>query len=127
MSNSRDIRQTIEDVITELENDPQLAERLRNVLKPATTRSKVTTRQKRSSRRSPGAFDPFAAYSEGGEDGLRSSLSGLDVEQLKDIVAEHGMDQSKLAMKWRTERRLIDLIVKTVSTRSHKGDAFRSR
>lgn len=126
MSSSRDIRQTIEDVVEELENNPQLAERLRDVLKPATQR-KATTGKKSSRRRSPGAFDPFAAYSEGGENGLRSRLSELDVEQLKDMVAEHGMDQSKLAMKWRTDKRLIDLIVKTVGTRSRKGDAFRSR
>ena len=35
----------------------------------------------------------------------------LDVDQLKDVVAQHQMDRAKLAMKWRTPERLIDLIV----------------
>jgi len=51
----------------------------------------------------------------------------LNIEQLKDMVAEHGMDQAKLAMKWRTSDRLVDLIASTVAARARKGDAFRSQ
>jgi hypothetical protein len=47
------------------------------------------------------------------------------MEELKDIVAEHGMDSRKLAMKWKTPDRLIDLIVETVRERVTKGNVFR--
>jgi hypothetical protein len=35
------------------------------------------------------------------------------------------MDRSKLAMKWKTKDRLVELIVSTVASRARKGDAFR--
>jgi hypothetical protein len=76
------------------------------------------------SRRDPAVLDPFTTYAEG-EHVLRQRLEGLSLEELKDIVAEHGMDKSKLAMKWKSEDRLIELVVATVGSRSRKGDAFR--
>ena len=55
---------------------------------------------------------------------LRSRLSILTIDQLKNIVAEHGIDTTKLAMKWRTPERLVALIVSTVRGRLAKGTAF---
>jgi hypothetical protein len=81
---------------------------------------------KRTGRRQPGVLDPFAIYSADGEGGLRAKLADLDLEQLRDIVAEHGMDHDKLAMKWKTPSRVIDRIVEKVASRSSKGSAFRS-
>lgn len=51
-------------------------------------------------------------------------LAGLSVEELKDIVAEHGMDSAKLAMRWKKPAKLIDLIVAKVDARARKGYAF---
>jgi len=50
----------------------------------------------------------------------------LNIEELKDIVAEQGMDRSKLARKWKNKERLINLIVTAVESRMRKGDAFRT-
>jgi hypothetical protein len=80
----------------------------------------------RSGRRPPGPFDPFKVHADQGEPGLRSRLASLDVEVLKDIIAEHGMDHDRLAMRWKSSERLIDRIVETVVLRSEKGQAFRS-
>lgn len=78
-----------------------------------------------SGRRAAPVLDPFVVHREAGADGLRQQLSQLTVEQLKDIVAEHGMDRDKLAMKWKTSDRLIERITTTVVSRSQKGDVFR--
>jgi hypothetical protein len=78
----------------------------------------------RSAEAAAAALDPFAAYAEG-EPTLRARLGELSVDQLKDIVAEHGMDPSKLAMRWKTPRKLIDLIATRVRDRAEKGDVFR--
>lgn len=75
-------------------------------------------------RRPAGPFDPYEAYAEG-EETLRRRLGDCDLEQLKDMVAEHGMDHDRLAMKWKTPERLVDRIIDTVSARAHKGEAFR--
>ena len=57
---------------------------------------------------------------------LREQLSVLTVDQLKDVVADHDMDPSKLVMKWRTRERIVNHIVELAMSRSRKGDAFRS-
>jgi len=50
----------------------------------------------------------------------------VTLDQLRDIVAEHGMDNDRLAMKWKDSHRVIDRIVERVVDRSEKGSAFRS-
>lgn len=77
----------------------------------------------RGGRRPPGPFDPYEIYTKG-EDALREQLEACDVEQLKDIIATHGMDHDRLALKWKSPQRLIERIVETVVTRSRKGDVF---
>ncbi len=79
----------------------------------------------RRGKRAPGPFDPFAVYREAGEPGLRTQLGDLDVERLKDIIAEHAMDYDKLAMRWRTPSKLRDRIVERVKSLTTKGDVFR--
>jgi hypothetical protein len=61
----------------------------------------------------------------GGRDNLRNALAPLDLERLKDIVAQFGMDPSKLVMKWKDRDRVAEHIVETSITRATKGDAFR--
>ncbi|EPX78861.1 hypothetical protein Salmuc_04444 [Salipiger mucosus DSM 16094] len=55
---------------------------------------------------------------------MRSKLEPLTLEQLKDIVAEYGMDPGKLVMKWKTADRVIDRIVEYSVARAKKGKAF---
>ena len=55
----------------------------------------------------------------------RACLGELSLDQLKDVVAEHGMDPSRLAIRWKTPARLIDLIATTVRDGAEKGDVFR--
>jgi len=77
-------------------------------------------------KRSVPALDPFQVFEAQGEDALRAGLASLSVEQLKDVVAHHGMDTARLAMKWKKSDRLVSLILDRVRQRSTKGDAFRS-
>lgn len=74
-------------------------------------------------RRSPAVLDPLVVFADGTAE-LRRRLESLDIEQLKDIVAEFGMDSTQLAMKWKRPERLVDLIVQTAETRARRGDAF---
>ncbi|MFD4590146.1 hypothetical protein [Streptomyces rubiginosohelvolus] len=89
--------------------------------------SRSAERPRRSSRRAAGVIDPFAVFAEAGEVGLRAGLGELALEQLRDIIAEHGMDHDRLAMKWKDPQRVIDRIVERVESRTAKGAAFRGR
>jgi hypothetical protein len=120
MKDLQHLKRLFDTILAEAGANPTFAQRLSAAL--AETREDRPTH--RPGRRKPGVIDPFALYSHG-EEPLRQALGSLGVEQLKDIVAEHGMDLSKLAMKWKTPGRLIDLIAMTVRARSQKGDAFR--
>ena len=57
---------------------------------------------------------------------MRQQLESLDLEQLRDVVAQYGMDRARLAMKWKDKDRLVGLIADTVAARATKGDAFRT-
>jgi hypothetical protein len=78
-------------------------------------------------RRNPGVLDPFAIFADDGEAGLRERLTLLSLEELKDIIAENGMDHDRLAMKWKDSSRVVARIVERVIARSTKGSAFRGK
>lgn len=91
--------------------------------KPKPT-SKMEESKRPSNRRAPAVLDPVQLARQG-EDVLRSALGKLDIEQLRDVVADYGMDTGKLVIKWRTPDRIIDRIVEVSRQRAHKGSAFR--
>lgn len=123
MSVHKKLKAVLNELLAEVERNDQLREKLTGILEcPA---GHAEPRPKRSARRKPGPFDPMALHREHPEDLMRR-LDELTVEELKDIVAENGMDRTKLAMKWKTKNRLIELIVSTVKSRSLKGDVFRT-
>jgi hypothetical protein len=82
-------------------------------------------KKRAKNRRNAALFDPFLIYQEG-ESVLTGRLGSLNIEELRDIVAEFGMDPAKLALKWKSTERLAEHILTTVKTRMTKGDAFRS-
>lgn len=124
-------------VIEEAEKNEEFAQTIDNILNagdtPAGEVKKPNPRQKRlfdptptrsSNRRDPAVLDPMDVLSRGEEE-LRKSLEALDEKQLKDIIADYGMDPSKLAMKWKDSERLINHIIDAAKRRASKGDAFR--
>ena len=120
-------------VSDEAERNPEFSERLQAVLhssaprgsaRPAPARVIRKTRRP-ANRRQPAVLDPIELAGQG-EDVLREALEPLTLDQLKDIVADYGMDQDKLVMKWRTPDRVIQRIIATSTSRAHKGEVFRS-
>lgn len=94
--------------------------RLERLLAP----SKKRAAGGRGNRRSKPVLDPFEVHRTAPE-ALLARLGELDIEQLRDIVAHHGMDPRRLVMKWKDKDRVAAHIEDTVATRSRKGDAFR--
>ena len=136
MDLKRAMRNLAEVISEEADRNPEFGSRVREALGLSTTeggnsRSRkamdvLTTESTRGrNRRTPAALDPLQIVQKG-EEVLRDQLSPLTVDQLKDIVADHGMDPSKLVMKWRTRDRIVNHIVEMAISRSRKGDAFRS-
>jgi hypothetical protein len=76
-----------------------------------------------SNRRTPAILNPIEVARQG-EEALRQKLAALSLEQLKDVVADYGMDPGKLVMKWKTPQRIIDRIVEFSMARAVKGDVF---
>lgn len=115
-------------IANEASRGPRLANALARALRePADgARPPRTGASRAGNRRNPGPFDPFSVHAEGGEGLLRERLTGLTLEQLRDIVAEHSMDNDRLAMKWKDPERVIERIVERVDSRSDKGSAFRA-
>ena len=130
---ARLLRQLAACVADEASRNPEFADRLATVLALPSAGSPTGSDRggtpshpagTRGNRRAPALVDPLTLM-EQGEDTLRRALDPLHLEQLKDIVAEHGMDTSKLALKWKSRDRLAELIVSTVRDRLTRGDVFR--
>lgn len=119
---------TCQNLLTAAAQDPALAERaLRRLSADAALADLVQLPPglKRTGRRAPAKLDPFKVLAESGEETLVSQLAELDLEFLRDIVAQFGMDPCRLVMKWKEPQRVRDHIVATTVQRSRKGDAFR--
>jgi hypothetical protein len=112
-------RQLFAEIEPLLDGDPELAQRVANALRRARESGR------RSNRRDPAVIDPFAIYREEPSH-LVPALRELDADKLKDVVSQYAMDPRRLALKWKSPDRLIDLIVTVVEQRARKGDAFRS-
>jgi len=141
MSNEWRLKSFMEVVLSEMRANPAFAERVGAVLDPPP--SEPVARQakdswprgsrppaaegaaKRGNRRAASLVDPLTAI-HSGQQHLRNQLAPLDLEQLRDVVADYRMDPSKLAMKWKDRERVIDHIVATAVERGQKGDAFRA-
>jgi hypothetical protein len=114
-------------VAIEAARSPRLAKTLSAALAPDRPPGKENTgTTQRPRRRAPSVLDPFAVYNEVGSEGLRNRLTGIDLERLRDILAEHRLDHDGLAMKWKDPARVIDRIIDRVAARTSKGSAFRS-
>ena len=120
---------TCENILAAASNDPVLAERaLRRLnadpkLAPLV---RMPPGMKRTGRRAPAKLDPFKILADSGEQVLMAQLAELNLEELRNIVAQFGMDPRRLVMKWKDVQRVREHIAATTAQRSRKGDAFRA-
>ena len=134
MSLQKILRDLMKVVSDESERNPQFAERLQDVFQSAMTPrtekqnlgggGAASKTRRPANRRPPAVLDPISLAKQG-EEALRAQLVPLTLEQLKDIVADYGMDPRKLVMKWKKPERIINEIIEISLSRAHKGDAFR--
>lgn len=117
-------------ILDEARRTPRFRRALQGALRTAAGDAPRAEREprgarRRGGRRSPGLVDPYEVLDSRGVDGLRQALRSLNADELKDVIAQHGMDRDRLALKWKDRERLISRIVGTAVSRATKGDAFR--
>lgn len=106
-------------IAEEIANNLEFAKKIQSAINNDYTVDKPKKKRKRN----PPKIDPFLILEEG-EQRLTEELRKLSIEELKDVIAANGMDPSKLAMKWKAQERLIDLIVESTKRKASRGDAF---
>ncbi len=140
-TSERRLRALLDVVLGEMRENPAFADKVSAVLDPQPSDPAAESAKgpsvrnprppstegsaKRGNRRAASLVDPLNAI-QSGQQYLRSQLEVLDLEQLRDVLADYRMDPSKLAMKWKDRERVIDHIVATAVERGQKGDAFRA-
>lgn len=124
MSIKKVLNNVVRVIAEQAERNPEFASRIQEALgvkeKPARP-----PRGRAANRRAPAILDPVELARQG-EPILRERLGKLTLDQLKDVVAEYGMDPSKLVLKWKTPERIIDRIVEVSLARCRKGEGFLS-
>lgn len=134
MTIKKKLNALLREVIAEAEANPAFQERLTKALGPdeqpvkaapieRQRQAKPAEHKRPSNRRPPAVIDPVA-LARNSESELREALAKLDIEQLRDVVADYGMDPGKLVMKWRDAGRIADRIVEVARGRAQKGSAF---
>jgi hypothetical protein len=112
-------------VAEEAERNPDFARHVEEALglQPKPPKPPKPNTSRPANRRAAAALDPVQLVRQG-ESALRVGLGELNIEQLKDIVADYGMDPAKLVMKWKDPQRIIDRIVELSIGRVRKGESF---
>ena len=134
MTVKKKLNALLREVIAEAEANPAFQERLAKALGPdekpvkaapveRKRQAKPAEHKRPSNRRTPAVIDPVQ-LARNSESELREALAKLDIEQLRDVVADYGMDPGKLVMKWRDADRIADRIVEVARGRAQKGSAF---
>ena len=124
MNIKRTLNELVRAVVDEAERNPEFARRIEEALGILEKR-KTPNLPRAKHRRTPAALDPVELARQG-EAVLRARLAELNLEQLKDVVADYGMDPGKLVLKWKTADRIIDRIVEVSIGRVRKGEGFLS-
>ncbi|OZF29342.1 hypothetical protein [Rhodococcus sp. 14-2483-1-2] len=75
--------------------------------------------------RQAGQFDPFDIYRDSGEEALAAKLAELNLEQLRDIIAEQEIDIHKETRLKRKPQIVADWVVERVKLLANKGSVFR--
>lgn len=119
-------------VAEEAQRNPEFSRRLEEALGFGQTKMRTPNEKesrqgpsRAAHRRAPAILDPVELARQG-EAALRARLEELSTEQLKDVVADYGMDPGKLVLKWKTPERIIDRIVEVSLGRAKKGEGFLS-
>lgn len=126
MNVKRSLSALVHEIVEETERNPEFRARVERALgigEHASTDKKPEFKRK-GGRRTPAVLDPVELAHQG-EHVLRTALSTLGLERLRDIVAQYGMDPGKLVMKWKDAERVRTRIVELALARATKGDAFR--
>ena len=118
MNTKKYLRRIFNEVLAEIDKSPDFADRISMALD---LNSDSSTEPKRRGRRPPAVLDPFGILQNADESELRKELTKLDIEQLKDVVAQYAMDPSKLAMKWKDSSRIVEHIIAHALIRSKKS------
>jgi len=124
MSLKKALNDLVRAIIEEAEHNPEFASRVEEAL-GLKERSLSSDVVRGAHRRAPAVLDPVQLARQG-EPALRARLAELNLEQLKDIVADYGMDPGRLALRWKTPERIIDRIVEISLGRARKGEGFLS-
>lgn len=136
MSIRNTLNRLVRVVIAEAEKNAAFNAALTEALCPKTNRedsktSQIITSKKRhqtpkrsQNRRSPAVFDPVLLVKNGIAH-LRDQLQVLSLEQLRDVIAEYGMDPGNKAMRWKDTAKVVEFILEIAHLRESKGDAFR--
>jgi hypothetical protein len=131
MNLKRTLNDFVRVVIAEAERNPEFSRRLEEAVGLSETKARAPDDKARQTparaahRRAPAVLDPVELARQG-EPLLRARLGELTLEQLKDIVADYGMDPGKLVLKWKKPARIIDRIVGVSIGRAKKGEGFLS-
>ncbi|MBV7504823.1 hypothetical protein KW850_06040 [Bacillus sp. sid0103] len=112
-------------VAKKIEEDEEFAKSIFDCLDERGEEIKNINNKKKSTKTTP-TYDIniFEIYQKEGPQGLLLFLESLDLQGLKKIVVQNGLDPAQKVRRWRVKGKIISHIVDTVGKQMSKGEAF---
>jgi hypothetical protein len=111
-------------VAKKIEVDEEFAKSIFSQLEENPPVTKSTSTKKKSNHLDDIKINIFEIYQNLGPEGLLGLLESLDLQGLKKIVAENGLDPAQKVRRWRKKEKIMIHIVESVGKQMSKGDAF---
>lgn len=109
-------------VAMKIEKDEEFARLLFEEMKEPPKRKKSNT--KKVKQEEPLKVDIFEIYQKEGAEKLSVYLQSLEVQELRKVVLDHGLDPAQKVRRWRRKEKIIHFILDAVTKQMAKGGAF---
>lgn len=117
------LKEIIEIILEEAKKNKDFEEALKGALyreKSDLVKAKTKCRIKRESAK----INPLIEV-EKGENDLRQKLEELNIQELKNVIYDYGLDNMKNSVRWKKKEKFVNLIIEMSKKKISKGNAFR--
>jgi hypothetical protein len=111
-------------IAKKIEVDEEFAKSIFSQLEENHPVTKNTSKKKKSTQLDDTKINIFEIYQNQGPEGLLGLLESLELQGLKKIVLENGLDPAQKVRRWRKKEKIMNHIVESVCKQMSKGDAF---
>jgi hypothetical protein len=120
----KQIASILMNIAKKIEEDGEFAKIIFSQLEENKSEGKNNAKKLSKSNQLETKINIFEIHQNQGSEGLLGFLESLDLQGLKKLVAENGLDPAQKVRRWRKKEKVINHVIESVSKQMSKGEAF---